>query len=110
MHASHAPCIPKDGSVDKASTWLTRYLGCCIILQGSGRSPLSPKMASSITANYLSDAVIGSLPKGLTQDQKLKIQQSVPMSPSMGVLKEMKAVRSAGWCFSQSVSLWRDLL
>lgn len=43
--------------------------------------------------NYLSEAVIGSLPKGLTQEAKSRIAQSVPMSPASQALKEINMVR-----------------
>lgn len=48
------------------------------------------------TGNFLSETVIGSLPKGLDAQTKAKIAQSVPMSPSTAALKEvnMEAVTS----------------
>jgi hypothetical protein len=40
----------------------------------------------------MSQAIIGSLPKGLTQEAKAKIQQSVPASPSSAALKQLNLV------------------
>ncbi len=44
---------------------------------------------SSYSANYMSQAIIGSLPKGLTQEVRAKIQQSVAASPSAAALKAL---------------------
>ena len=41
----------------------------------------------------MSQAIIGSLPKGLTDTAKAKIQASVPASPSAAALKELSMVR-----------------
>lgn len=43
----------------------------------------------SVTTNFMSQAVIGSLPKGLTPYEKQKIQGSVAASPSAAALKEL---------------------
>jgi hypothetical protein len=48
--------------------------------------------ASQTSANYISQAVIGSLPKGLTADARNKIAASVPMSPSTAALKQFSRV------------------
>lgn len=44
-------------------------------------------MSGSLSQNY--DAVIGSLPRGLTSDERLRIRESVPMSPALGTLSEL---------------------
>lgn len=48
-------------------------------------------LSGSLTQNY--DAVIGSLPKGLTQDERLRIRESMPMSPALGALQQIPEVR-----------------
>jgi hypothetical protein len=48
--------------------------------------------SGSLSRHY--DAVIGSLPKGLSQDERLRIRQSAPMSPALGTLSEMPLVCS----------------
>ncbi|GIL64485.1 hypothetical protein Vafri_18388 [Volvox africanus] len=45
--------------------------------------------SSSLSSNYLSKAIIGSLPKGLTNADKMKILQALPLSPSRALLQEM---------------------
>lgn len=50
-------------------------------------------LSSSLSQNY--DAVIGSLPKGLTTDERMRIKSSMPMSPAMGALQKIPEV-SAG--------------
>lgn len=45
--------------------------------------------SSSLSSNFLNDAIIGSLPKGLTSEEKMKVLQSTPMSPSRALLQEM---------------------
>lgn len=47
-------------------------------------------LSGSLSQNY--DAVIGSLPKGLSTDERLRIRQSAPMSPAMGALQELPQV------------------
>lgn len=46
--------------------------------------------AHSASGNW--SAVIGSLPKGLTTDEKMKVKMSVPPSPSAALLKELNPV------------------
>ncbi|KAG2452311.1 hypothetical protein HYH02_003335 [Chlamydomonas schloesseri] len=41
----------------------------------------------SLTSNY--KAVIGSLPKGMTMEDKMKLVQALPLSPSRALLQEM---------------------
>jgi hypothetical protein len=47
-------------------------------------------LSGSLTQNY--DAVIGSLPKGLTHDERLRIRESMPMSPALGALQQIPEV------------------
>ena len=47
---------------------------------------------SSYSASLMSQAIIGSLPKGLDAQAKAKIQASVPASPSAAALKELSSV------------------
>jgi hypothetical protein len=48
-------------------------------------------LSGSLTQHY--DAVIGSLPKGLTSDERLRVRQSAPMSPAVGSLQQLPQVR-----------------
>ncbi len=56
-----------------------------------GASQLGTSITHTTSGNW--SAVIGSLPKGLTSDEKMKIKMSVPPSPSAALLKEMNQVR-----------------
>jgi hypothetical protein len=47
-------------------------------------------LSGSLSQNY--DAVIGSLPKGLSTDERLRIRQSAPMSPALGALQALPSV------------------
>eukprot|EP00798_Chlamydomonas_sp_ICE-L_P025943 gene25943-11622_t len=55
-------------------------------------SPKGPQLSplGKAASTLFNENVYGSLPKGLSLAQRTKIQQSVPQSPSMGALKEMK--------------------
>lgn len=48
----------------------------------------------SMKSNFLGDSVIGSLPRGLSVDEKRLIAQSTPLSPTMNMLSAMPSVRS----------------
>lgn len=58
--------------------------------QGTSGPSQQPSVGS-LTSNY--KAVIGSLPKGLTMEDKMKLVQALPMSPSRALLQEMGVVR-----------------
>lgn len=60
---------------------------------GSFRGGSLRRMPSSASSNFLSDAVIGSLPKGLSVSERNSILQSMPMSPAVNVLSSLPAVR-----------------
>lgn len=60
-------------------------------LQGMERTS-SARLASSLGHNY--DAVIGSLPKGLSVEERAKLAASLPMSPALGALASLPKV---GW-------------
>jgi hypothetical protein len=49
-------------------------------------------LSGSLTQHY--DAVIGSLPKGLTSDERLRVRQSAPMSPAVGSLQQLPQVKA----------------
>ncbi len=66
------------------------HVPVCPTSQGTSGSV--PPLVGSLSSNYLSKAVIGSLPKGLTQEDKMKILQALPMSPSRALLQELGAV------------------
>jgi hypothetical protein len=54
-------------------------------------------LSGSLTQNY--DAVIGSLPKALSSDERLRIRESMPMSPALGALQQIPEVcrETQGW-------------
>ena len=52
---------------------------------------LSTAASGSLASNY--DAVIGSLPKGMSADERKRVCASTPMSPARGLLQEMPMVR-----------------
>ena len=51
---------------------------------------LSTAASGSLASNY--DAVIGSLPKGMSTTERERVCASTPMSPARGLLKEMPIV------------------
>ncbi|KAI8466821.1 MAG: ATP-grasp domain-containing protein [Monoraphidium minutum] len=51
------------------------------------KGSFSRAASGSLAQNY--DAVIGSLPKGLSEDQRARIAASMPMSPALGMLGTM---------------------
>lgn len=55
---------------------------------------ISQELGRSLGQNY--DAVIGSLPKGLTHDERLRIRESMPMSPIAGALQQIPEVCVVG--------------
>lgn len=71
------PCPTSSSSSDRS-----RLL---FLLQGTSFN-------ASTSANW--SAVIGSLPKGLTNDEKMRIKMNVPPSPSAALLKELNPVSS----------------
>jgi hypothetical protein len=60
-----------------------------LLLQGEDK--MGRMLSGSLTQHY--DAVMGSLPKGLTSDERLRIRQSAPMSPAVGSLQQLPQVR-----------------
>ena len=61
------------------------------VLQGSmGATGLFSQ--SSLQSNFVSDAIIGSLPQGLSGKEREKIYQSVPLSPTLNLLHSMPSV------------------
>lgn len=48
-----------------------------------------------MSSNFLSQAIIGSLPKGMTNEDRMKLLMSLPMSPSREMLNKMSAVSEA---------------
>lgn len=50
---------------------------------------------SSLQSNFVSDAIIGSLPKGLSGKERERIFQSVPLSPTLNLLHSMPSVGCA---------------
>ena len=48
--------------------------------------------SASLRSNFMADAVIGSLPRGLSVDERRSIAQSTPMSPALNMLSAMPSV------------------
>jgi hypothetical protein len=95
MHRAHFRTrSPVVGLSPSLATWSMQ--GCSA---GAGAAALgggaSHQLAGSLGGHPPTNwgAVIGSLPKGLTNDEKLRVKMSVPPSPSANLLKEMNAVR-----------------
>lgn len=55
---------------------------------------LGRMLTGSLSQHY--DAVIGSLPKALSEDERVRIRQSAPMSPAVGSLSKLPQVRISG--------------
>lgn len=51
--------------------------------------PPSSLSKTSISTNFLTEAVIGSLPKGLTQSEREAVAASTPLSPSLNLLNSL---------------------
>ena len=62
-----------------------------ILLIHTQDDKLGSLLSGSLTQNY--DAVIGSLPKALSQNERLRIRESMPMSPALGTLSKIPEVR-----------------
>jgi hypothetical protein len=65
-------------------------------------------LSGSLSQNY--DAVIGSLPRGLSTDERMRIKQSAPMSPALGALHELPLVSWGNWrglwCARAAAAFW----
>lgn len=46
-------------------------------------------MATSAKSNFLSEAVIGSLPQALSLDERAAILRNTPLSPTLNLLSSM---------------------
>lgn len=65
---------------------------------GKERFPMSfenAELASSAKQNFLSDAVIGSLPKGLSLQERSDILRNTPLSPTLNLLSSMPSDKVA---------------
>lgn len=80
------PCLNVLGPTDTHNCYLNVAYLCAVQDEKLGRL-----LSGSLTQNY--DAVIGSLPKALTQDERLRIRESMPMSPALGALQQIPEVR-----------------
>lgn len=49
--------------------------------------------SASLQSNFMADAIIGSLPQGLSVDEREKIFASTPLSPALNLLSSMPLVR-----------------
>ena len=68
---------------------------------------------SSLQSNFVSDAIIGSLPRGLSGKEREKVFQSVPLSPTLNLLNSMPQVHPpfCTWCPLQvDTRLWQARL
>ena len=66
-------------------------------LRAQGLSSL-PKHGSMPSSSLIGGQAIGSLPKGLTADDRKAILQATPMSPSLSLLNSMGPVRPLDFC------------
>lgn len=100
-----ACCAILLGAKKHASVNIPCHMRCAT--QGLSSLPKHDSMTTS--ANLIGGSAIGSLPKGLTMEQKKTILQATPMSPSLSLLNSMGPVRShsltaaccltcTGWC------------
>lgn len=62
-------------------------------MQGLGSLPKAGSMTAS-SANLIGGQAIGSLPKGLTFEEKKSILQATPMSPALSLLNNLDPVRA----------------
>lgn len=56
---------------------------------------LSPEQGDKAAHNFLSEAVVRSLPKGLTSAERQRVMASTPLSPTLNLLSSMPLVRAA---------------
>lgn len=109
--------LPRWYVCNNPTWWLSPRLHpaitCPVCQTSQGTSGSVPPPVGSLSSNYLSKAVIGSLPKGLTQEDKMRILQALPMSPSRALLQELGAVGNlkssqlgSSWQRSRSSSNW----
>lgn len=76
------------GTISPGATYLPTHVTCT-----QGTSYAGDNKASM--ANFIGSAVIGSLPKGLTDEARRKVQGSVPMSPASAAMQKLNMVRVA---------------
>lgn len=57
----------------------------------AGGAPTVGSMSGSVQTNYLSQAVIGSLPRGMSTEDRMKMLMALPMSPSRAMLQQLSA-------------------
>lgn len=55
---------------------------------------------ASLHSNFMGSSLLGSLPQGLSVDERTKILQSTPLSPTLNLLSSMPSVR-VGWSCCQ---------
>ena len=48
--------------------------------------------SASLQSNFMADALIGSLPRGLSLNEREKIFASTPLSPTLSLLSSMPSV------------------
>ena len=52
---------------------------------------------ASLHSNFMGSSLLGSLPQGLSVDERAKILQSTPLSPTLNLLSSMPSVSAASW-------------
>ncbi len=83
---------------------------CHVVHAGTAADPsqehgsMSRQMSASMS-NYVSEAVIGSLPKGLTDQEKARVAASLPMSPAFNTLADLPKVRGGRACRARCTRL-----
>lgn len=60
--------------------------------------------SASLQSNFMADAVIGSLPRGLSLNERDKIFASTPLSPTLSMLSSMPSVSNIHACYPCSLS------
>ena len=106
------PHVSDHDTVLRAATF-----SCCALL-GKGQERVKFKLQgtlgrgsslmsqSSLNSNFLSNTMLGSLPKGLSGAERQKLFQSVPLSPTMNLLNSMPSVsvlNTSNLCNHQSI-------
>ena len=60
----------------------------------SNPAPPNPAQGDKAAHNFLSEATVRSLPKGLTATERERVLASTPLSPTLNLLSSMPLVRA----------------
>lgn len=75
---------------------------CCVCHMQDEK--LGSLLSGSLSQNY--DAVIGSLPRGMSADERMRIKNSMPMSPAMNALQKIPEVCLCVCVLFGSMAAW----